>query len=136
MADLLAPQQPAGFGATGGANFSKMRDLPQYAHDQMAQNILGPLEHYQMQRALTAKNPVTGLVTGNPITTGVYSGLKYLFPKTMTRFGKSWPGDTTLMSQPSVEEMASAWQGTKAGLSDWWNGGMGFGAKPIQGAQQ
>ena len=97
--------------------YENMRNLPQYAQDQMAQNVLGPLAHQQFVQSATAQNPLVGLgvLAGTP----VYSAWKAIDPTTAAYFGRTSAWDNTKMSQPSWEEIGRAAQGFRSGLGDY-----------------
>lgn len=115
-------------------DYEALRNEPQYAQDQLAQDLLGPLAHEQMVRSMTSENPMTGLAL--MAATPVYSAWKVLDPTTAAYYGRTGLWDATKMSQPSLEEIGRAAAGFRAGLGDWSSGLMGGVGDRIASAYQ
>jgi len=89
----------------------KLREL--YSGDVEAQNLLAPADHYIFGRDVAANDPLTALAVG--AVAPAYYPIKGLAKK----LGIGMGDDPTQTSDPSWDQLKSAYAGLGAGLMDW-----------------
>lgn len=105
----LDPSSPAKF-----ANLANLRDDPRVAKNQSFQNYMGPFEHQQFMRQLSAQDPVAGMGAG--MMTTPYTAAKMAAPGLTSALAGG--GGEALPSQPSLEEIIRSMQGMGQGFQE------------------